>query len=124
MTAEERGLSPHVRGNRMPNDSRIKRHRSIPACTGKPRRRRARHGGRAVYPRMYGETLPAAPSRRSRDGLSPHVRGNLVRIAAAVGRSAGVYPRMYGETVHSLGVTTVVLGLSPHVRGNPADTSR
>ena len=55
-TARRRGLSPHVRGNLSRSEYRMFQCWSIPACTGKPRRRRPRRGPIRVYPRMYGET--------------------------------------------------------------------
>ena len=54
------GLSPHVRGNPSRLLRRFAPFRSIPACTGKPRRGPARRPARRVYPCMYGETLPYA----------------------------------------------------------------
>ena len=70
------GLSPRVRGNRRWSVCRGPRHRSIPACTGKPRLAAARRPWPTVYPRVYGET----GNVRKRDlqdlGLSPRVRGN------------------------------------------------
>ena len=49
---------------------------SIPACTGKPTRRSSTSRRRAVYPRMYGETVAPMSKSQICDGLSPHVRGN------------------------------------------------
>ena len=132
-----RGLSPHVRGNlgRLPGVSGEAR--SIPACTGKPRRRRVFRHHRQVYPRMYGETVPRLRRAVRPRGLSPHVRGNrrteldripyLRSIPACTGKpSVGalflvlvrVYPRMYGETIAYRRAPDVLKGLSPHVRGN------
>ena len=50
------GLSPHVRGNRLPPARPVPTPGSIPACTGKPRTDLRRHQDPEVYPRMYGET--------------------------------------------------------------------
>ena len=111
--------------------------RSIPACTGKPPSARAPQAHDWVYPRMYGETASTVDARPPINGLSPHVRGNLVGssaiddvarsipactgkplVAAPVGTFAGVYPRMYGETHHHPARRRPYDGLSPHVRGN------
>ena len=75
--AMPRGLSPHVRGNPGRRRLILRTGGSIPACTGKPGGCCA--GGRngAVYPRMYGETLPNPEVCLIYQGLSPHVRGNL-----------------------------------------------
>ena len=131
------GLSPHVRGNRSVVRRRPRRLGSIPACTGKPLRRKAGARAGAVYPRMYGETERLHCLHSTCDGLSPHVRGNrrLPRIPLKYGRSipactgkpgrrgpgavsVQVYPRMYGETRGLASHSIRSPGLSPHVRGN------
>ena len=131
------GLSPHVRGNRAAGGSAWRGCGSIPACTGKPRRRGGVQMRQGVYPRMYGETCCRWRRRPFHCGLSPHVRGNRAggaadfshqgSIPACTGkpapRSGGwclrqVYPRMYGETYWEAGNALQVAGLSPHVRGN------
>ena len=70
------GLSPHVRGNPVYPFPHTRQGRSIPACTGKPRGRRGCGSPRAVYPRMYGETVRTGAGGAAAAGLSPHVRGN------------------------------------------------
>ena len=70
------GLSPHVRGNRSPVAAPADRTRSIPACTGKPFHCLSPPVARAVYPRMYGETVGLPEVDEDGGGLSPHVRGN------------------------------------------------
>ena len=52
------GLSPHVRGNPRCRNRISPLSRSIPACTGKPRRGIPDEYEEGVYPRMYGETIP------------------------------------------------------------------
>ena len=133
------GLSPHVRGNprSMPTGRSLPG--SIPACTGKPSFAGLVTGFAGVYPRMYGETPRLRLLAASVGGLSPHVRGNPLRLApaqAAAGsipactgkpESTGtmlalpaVYPRMYGETIAKRLEARYERGLSPHVRGNHA----
>ena len=131
------GLSPHVRGNRARQLRLQHPHRSIPACTGKPRARHIPTSSSRVYPRMYGETVSCRDKLNHDNGLSPHVRGNRARagsalagsrsIPACTGKPYGaadtsrrteVYPRMYGETMPMVGPVKCLSGLSPHVRGN------
>ena len=133
-----KGLSPHVRGNPLSLVDREGLPGSIPACTGKPFSEKVLVGVFQVYPRMYGETRMRYTPRSRREGLSPHVRGNLDKliphlpvlrsIPACTGKPratgptatcCGVYPRMYGETRREFEAAMKVLGLSPHVRGNP-----
>ena len=133
------GLSPRVRGNPQPHHHAIFLVGSIPACTGKPSRRRSSSGGKGVYPRVYGETNEDVRVLDLSGGLSPRVRGNrrLDPVLAARGGSIpactgkplyasrhptppAVYPRVYGETSID-GVTPASHdGLSPRVRGNRA----
>ena len=133
------GLSPHVRGNLVRAVVFQEDRGSIPACTGKPSQTDRYRGRSGVYPRMYGETLSGLSSSRKTGGLSPHVRGNpvkLIGIAADQGsipactgkpwrapwrrRGSTVYPRMYGETAARTIPQRPRKGLSPHVRGNRA----
>ncbi len=131
------GLSPRLRGN--PHTSR--RHPdevgSIPALTGKP------HSGKLsveewqVYPRAYGETVPAFLRREVHGGLSPRLRGNQQQLlpqpfrlgsipaltgkpvsTAMMSRQLGVYPRAYGETATYVSFPMGAMGLSPRLRGN------
>ena len=136
------GLSPHVRGNPYSSPASHGAPGSIPACTGKPAAGGAVGRAAGVYPRMYGETMAQRSVAGTRQGLSPHVRGNLVQlvdqtyrrrsIPACTGKPVRlgylrqppeVYPRMYGETRLCGCAGTVSAGLSPHVRGNPGDST-
>ena len=119
----KRGLSPRVRGNRRRRAARDLDVRSIPACTGEPGKRGIFPCRCGVYPRVYGGTCEAATTVSTRSGLSPRVRGNLVRelrqdandrsIPACTGepvtvvqikRTVRVYPRVYGGTrIHGVG---------------------
>ena len=90
-----------------------------------------------VYPRVCGGTLPTAPRRGQRVGLSPRVRGNpidlrpagamLRSIPACAGEplsirccpaSSKVYPRVCGGTAAAASPHLAHQGLSPRVRGN------
>ena len=57
------GLSPRVRGNRLPADRRSDPGGSIPACAGEPYTQGSAHLKKAVYPRVCGGTM--RPSRLS-----------------------------------------------------------
>ena len=95
--AASRGLSPRVRGNRLPVVVGFGSTRSIPACAGKPCTNEGGgfgHDGSipacagkpeprsrcwalySVYPRVCGETECQARCQAPARGLSPRVRGN------------------------------------------------
>ena len=113
-------------------------YRSIPACTGQPRRAEPHHSETQVYPRVYGATASPFIAPSSRRGLSPRVRGNRHgvnpslhlrgSIPACTGQPladlmtrgyARVYPRVYGATGLMNRGGWGIMGLSPRVRGNP-----
>ena len=125
-----------MRGNRARGRRRRAGRRSIPACAGEPRSRRAGEDGAAVYPRVCGGTWPADHTVPLSAGLSPRVRGNQPSrsrhpdvngsIPACAGeprrrrrRCPGwtVYPRVCGGTRKEL-QNSKSMGLSPRVRGN------
>ena len=131
------GLSPRVRGNRLPELGCGRGLGSIPACAGEPWQWDSVCYLHRVYPRVCGGTKARIASRMCSQGLSPRVRGNPVALSALVDhrgsipacageprrsprcqRTRGVYPRVCGGTrcgaVRSPGVS----GLSPRVRGN------
>ena len=136
------GLSPRVRGNRPPLPGCSAPARSIPACAGEPQRAASSVCGHAVYPRVCGGThtsplLPCSPA-----GLSPRVRGNLLKllsrdlypgsIPACAGepsrsrarpRNTAVYPRVCGGTCRARRAGWRDGGLSPRVRGNRSSTT-
>ena len=133
-----RGLSPRVRGNRLPGSAGRGGGRSIPACAGEPRNAPQSRLSGGVYPRVCGGTIIAVPSGAPAQGLSPRVRGNppAIRPALKRGRSIpacageplhldtprpplGVYPRVCGGTVVRQKISQLQSGLSPRVRGNP-----
>ena len=130
-------LSPHVRGNPQVLVVEPDLAESIPACTGKPEAGALLDELRKVYPRMYGETAALVRQDLAEASLSPHVRGNLYRWLAHLGRQESipactgkprhrrvcvpgrrVYPRMYGETHFGRLSPALMMSLSPHVRGN------
>ena len=137
------GLSPRVRGNRIPGIDHGENVGSIPACAGEP----ACWGGSgrwpAVYPRVCGGTGDGWYDTGTKGGLSPRVRGNrhLVSadpalpgsIPACAGEPTihqqqqvlrGVYPRVCGGTGPSPSLSSPAAGLSPRVRGNPRTAAR
>ena len=90
------GLSPRVRGNRIPSSGPQKGNGSIPARAGEPPPCSATTRRFRVYPRACGGTLRYGMGLCSAGGLSPRVRGN-----------------------QSIPPARLVGGLSPRVRGNP-----
>ena len=134
------GLSPRVRGNRRTKAAAVGYNRSIPACAGEPLAHFAELTDGAVYPRVCGGTQTQVIPLRPHLGLSPRVRGNLLRrqkqiwlrwsIPACAGeprpRAARtpkfrVYPRVCGGTAAQAAVMLDERGLSPRVRGNRDD---
>ena len=133
----EPGLSPRVRGNRRPCQTRSYCFRSIPACAGEPRTPHRMTGGIQVYPRVCGGTAENLDEETLDKGLSPRVRGNRVgvcivfvfirSIPACAGEPSNdkptkiiqqVYPRVCGGTHFCSGCSPAREGLSPRVRGN------
>ena len=76
--ASRTGLSPRVRGNRLPPLVQQLVNGSIPASAGEP----TSNGGvlviGTVYPRECGGTIAIGKLACSVSGLSPRVRGNRV----------------------------------------------
>ena len=131
------GLSPRVRGNlTFAKDWRTTRG-PIPACAGQPASFTSQMLHAWAYPRVCGATrllhLTDAPCL----GLSPRVRGNLIRarnascwvgpIPACAGQPEPIavtrapiraYPRVCGATLSALQTKRLAKGLSPRVRGN------
>ena len=70
------GLSPRVRGNRVPANPAPRPSRSIPACAGEPQSCAGWLRHSEVYPRVCGGTSLPHTARYSPSGLSPRVRGN------------------------------------------------
>ena len=77
------GLSPRVRGNPEGVAEATRGMRSIPACAGEPLRNWLGVGEIEVYPRVCGGTSLPQTIMRSRQGLSPRVRGNRSAMALA-----------------------------------------
>ena len=132
------GLSPRVRGNPPGPPWAGLLPRSIPACAGEPNVRGTGRRPSQVYPRVCGGTLVEHRHVRNDPGLSPRVRGNLLKAArhpvttgsipACAGEPSSlypapptcrVYPRVCGGTAVHDGQEGHFPGLSPRVRGNP-----
>ena len=157
------GLSPRVRGSRCArategNTRRFRvyprvcgaactgqhagelraRARSIPACAGQPPRVGACKDVGRVYPRVCGAAYRPFGQRELRAGLSPRVRGSLLRqyrhrllvwsIPACAGQPSPpssrpcpqrVYPRVCGAAFKDPQLAASAKGLSPRVRGSP-----
>ena len=134
------GLSPRVRGNLRARAYQVTGEGSIPACAGEPWDSVRTHSAPRVYPRVCGGTPLDTPSDAGLHGLSPRVRGNLVRhnrqkdwarsipacagepkYPGAISSSVRVYPRVCGGTPLGTGGPVLESGLSPRVRGNLRD---
>ena len=70
------GLSPRVRGNPWPSESKIPGVGSIPARAWEPSKARGCVHRKWVYPRACGGTQVDGRKGQPRYGLSPRVRGN------------------------------------------------
>ena len=112
------GLSPRVRGNRLPIPVSYVERRSIPACAGEPAPHQATPSGYKVYPRVCGGTSTILADSSTRCGLSPRVRGNPHRSPSP--RSAGgSIPACAGEPSASAPKASQI-EVYPRVwRGNP-----
>ena len=136
------GLSPRVRGNRIPGARGVVRFRSIPACAGEPPAPSRRRCSPPVYPRVCGGTGPLRRLSASATSLSPRVRGNRAALPAGPAHrrsipacageppparpgpgSGEVYPRVCGGTDSQAAAAFAHRGLSPRVRGNPFPTA-
>ena len=80
MSARE-GLSPRVRGNRVFGGQQRDVDGPIPARAGQPLDLSLGEGDYTAYPRACGATMLARMRRAIKAGLSPRVRGNLLRRA-------------------------------------------
>ena len=134
---QRNGLSPRVRGNRLPQKAEPAAAGSIPACAGEPLASAPHQRTPQVYPRVCGGTLDEGEVDARITGLSPRVRGNLAdaiahyrqprsipacagepAVTAPAWHSHRVYPRVCGGTMlANMGIPGLV-GLSPRVRGN------
>ena len=138
-TAAWCGLSPRVRGNRLPFLPGDPDPGSIPACAGEPFLIITYSSNRKVYPRVCGGTHAGYMRTFNTIGLSPRVRGNHNArqqrldqggsipacagepvLASMVTAVSPVYPRVCGGTRRPRRRLRWREGLSPRVRGNPA----
>ena len=130
------GLSPRVRGKRIPTGCWPMRWRSIPACAGETPGRQPFSSSEGVYPRVCGGNPPAGRGCHQPRGLSPRVRGkritpyprgtSLGSIPACAGETLSisavtsrgtVYPRVCGGNHYRSPAPPPGCGLSPRVRG-------
>ena len=126
-----------MRGNHAKRNAELAALGSIPACAGEPTIGEVVHGFQRVYPRVCGGTIIPLWMELIPVGLSPRVRGNLIRsllygapggsIPACAGepgrrlairQASWVYPRVCGGTAHTSTNNQPSTGLSPRVRGN------
>ena len=131
------GPSPHTRGNRRRGCRAQLRERSIPAHAGQPMPGRRWCRVARVHPRTRGATRLARGESVSRQGPSPHTRGNPLlgmdgtldrgSIPAHAGQpravrssrsSSRVHPRTRGATPLPAHGGILLEGPSPHTRGN------
>ena len=136
-----KGLSPRMRGNRLPAVPLPAQYGSIPAHAGEPRNRTGGPITRWVYPRACGGTIDMDRDTRWIKGLSPGMRGNRpgkrpsatgtgsIPAHAGEPRTWGprlpcttVYPRACGGTQSLRQALSVLKGLSPRMRGNQVRT--
>ena len=136
-SAGETGLSPRVRGSRLPPAAAERGAGIIPACAGEPRPRRRARCSRGDYPRVCGGAPSRAPFSSASRGLSPRVRGSRGRrgpqrraggiIPACAGepvpeqrpgRADADYPRVCGGAAPAPVLVDCGPGLSPRVRGS------
>jgi len=137
------GLSPRMRGHRLPLNDALKQVRSIPADAGPPGQRALCGQGRWVYPRGCGATVDPDSNPISLCGLSPRMRGHpqiqhfplghdrsIPADAGPPGQGAyfrhapRVYPRGCGATRSRRRRAPRSRGLSPRMRGHLRGQSR
>ena len=138
-SAQQRGLSPRMRGNHISKIARIYYCRSIPAYAGEPYHDTTFDFCYPVYPRVCGGTRLDDCHLAANLGLSPRMRGNHDRpggVGVAYGsipayagephiyrhasRHQLVYPRVCGGTLDDHYRCGKIHGLSPRMRGNLA----
>ena len=100
------GLSPRVRGNHQRAACLKLALRTIPACAGEPRTRRAVPVAAGDYPRVCGGTRIDCRITSSNVGLSPRVRGNP-RAHATRRPGRRTIPACAGEPAHSTWIPAV-----------------
>ncbi len=139
--AQQRGLSPRVRGNPCNNPGYYCPQGPIPARAGQPAARQPSPRRPGAYPRACGATRHRCLFLQQLEGLSPRVRGNRGDVALGQGAVGPIparagqplpggrgrcrskaYPRACGATQVMLNRTSPMVGLSPRVRGNLSPT--
>ena len=91
--------------------------RSIPACTGEPSLARRVHPERQVYPRVYGGTVPWIMRLACWSGLSPRVRGTLIRLVSSQS-GEGLSPRVRGNRCRGVWIRVLYRSI-PACTGEP-----
>ena len=133
-----KGPSPRVRGSPSRDPSARGSRGSIPACAGKPPRRRPGPATARVHPRVCGEAGGLVVFSGPTEGPSPRVRGSreehrcsgtmLGSIPACAGKPcctarprtrSRVHPRVCGEASGCRSNPRIAAGPSPRVRGSP-----
>ena len=115
------GLSPRVRGNRLPVAGVGLDPRSIPARAGEPSQPSLVGLFKRVYPRACGGTRgPRRASGRSK--VYPRACGGTTRINADAAEVAGLSPRVRGNLVQPLDHAQIS-GSIPARAGEPSRTS-
>ena len=94
--AIEEGLSPHTRGNQLPDRPDWAVRGPIPAYAGEPSRCCLIESGAGAYPRIRGGTTTYGAGNGSTTGLSPHTRGNPGSLQP-LHRFPGPIPAYAGE---------------------------
>ena len=135
------GLSPRMRGNLGSNQGCRAAPGPIPAYAGEPARCEPHAVLPRAYPRVCGGTFVTTLNHWPGNGLSPRMRGNLLRQGSFAGPAGPIpayagepctarggrpvvwaYPRVCGGTCAGVGKGPTPVGLSPRMRGNLADT--
>ena len=133
------GLSPRVRGSRLPPLAPFNIARSIPTCAGQPEWLWVCRTACWVYPHVCGAAGLMRRDVKTLTGLSPRVRGSLIiqqralRWLRSIPTCAGqpnrqpvstfltrVYPHVCGAAIDAPNANRIFPGLSPRVRGSPA----
>ena len=90
------GLSPRLRGNPRHHAGQVRRIRSIPAPAGEPPGDLVLDPMAGVYPRACGGTSSTPTPTIRANGLSPRLRGNLLR-SLDITTKTGSIPAPAGE---------------------------
>ena len=115
MRRSSHGLSPRVRGSRLPRLPRVRPYRSIPACAGQPPPSSSTCPPGSVYPRVCGAASGTDIRCPFNPGLSPRVRGSL-HLAPTAECGLGSIPACAGQPVYAV-TPSAAEGVYPRVCG-------